>query len=74
MIAQSAPNGRTFKTFAVKADLELTDEQHAQMLKDGLTFDRTVPLRPDAHHLHVIVRDRPSGAVGSLIIPIAGLR
>lgn len=74
VIAQSLPNGRMFKSFAVKADLELTDEQRAQMLKDGFTFDRTVALRPDSHHLRVIVRDRPSGAVGSVIIPTAGLR
>lgn len=74
VIAQSMANGRMFKTFAVKADLELTDEQHAQMLKDGLTFDRTIALRPDSHQLHVIVRDRPSGATGSVIIPTAGLR
>jgi VWFA-related protein len=74
VIAQSLPNGQTFKTFAVKADIALTDEQHAQMLRDGFSFDRTVALRPDSHRLHVIVRDIPSGATGSLIIPIARLR
>jgi len=74
VIAQSLPNGRTFKPFAVKADIALTDEQHAQMLRDGFSFDRTVALRPDSHRLHVIVRDVPSGATGSLIIPTAALR
>jgi hypothetical protein len=74
VIAQSLPNGQTFKTFAVKADIALTDGQHAQMLRDGFSFDRTVTLRPDSHRLHVIVRDIPSGATGSLIIPTTGLR
>ena len=65
VVAQSLPNGETFKTFAVKADIELTDDQHTQMLKEGLSFDRTVMLRPDSHRLHIVVRDIPSGATGS---------
>jgi len=31
-------------------------------------------LRPDAHRVHVIIRDVPSGAIGSVFIPVAGLR
>jgi len=74
VIAQSLPNGQTFKTFAVNAALEFTDEQRERMLRDGFTFDRGVQLRPDSHRLHIIVRDSPSGATGSVIVPITGLR
>jgi VWFA-related protein len=74
VIAQSLPNGQTFKTFAVNAELAFTDEQHERMLREGFTFDRNVQLRPDSHRLHIIVRDTPSGATGSVIVPITALR
>jgi VWFA-related protein len=74
VIAQSLPNGQTFKTFAVNAGLDLTDEQHERMLREGLTFDRTVTLRPGSHRLHLIVRDSANGATGSVIVPIADVR
>jgi len=74
VIAQSLPNGQTFKTFAVNAGLDLNDEQHERLLREGLTFDRTIVLRPDSHRLHIIVRDSSSGATGSVIVPVAGLR
>ena len=52
-IAQSLPNGRTFKTFASTVDLVFTDAQHNQMLRDGFSFDRIITLRPDSHRLHI---------------------
>jgi hypothetical protein len=73
-IAQSLPNGRTFKTFASTVDLVFTDAQHNQMLRDGFSFDRVITLRPDSHRLHIIVRDVPSGAIGSVIVPTDALR
>jgi hypothetical protein len=44
------------------------------MLRDGFSVDRVITLRPDSHRLHVIVRDVPSGAIGSVIIPTPQLR
>jgi hypothetical protein len=73
-IAQSLPNGRTFKTFASTVDLVFTDAQHNQMLRDGFSFDRVITLRPDSHRLHIIIRDVPSGAIGSVIVPTDALR
>jgi len=40
------------------------------LLKDGLTMNRTVTVRPDASQLRVLVRDAPSGTTGSLIVPV----
>jgi VWFA-related protein len=73
-IAQHTAEGRTFKTFSVKADLRFTPEQHDAVLRDGITFTRVIALRPDSRQLSVIVRDVPSGAIGSVIIPTTGLR
>ena len=73
-IAQSLPNGRTFRTFAATVNLTFTEVQHDQMMRDGFSFDRVVALRPDSHRLHVVVRDVPSGAIGSVIVPTDALR
>ena len=73
-IAQRTAEGRTFKTFSVKADLRFTPEQHDAVLRDGVTFARVIALRPDSRELSVIVRDVPSGAIGSVIIPTTRLR
>jgi VWFA-related protein len=73
-IAQRTAEGRTFKTFSAKADLRFTPDQHDAVLRDGVTFTRVIALRPDSMQLSAIVRDIPSGAIGSVIIPIAGLR
>ena len=73
-IAQSNVSGQTFKTFSARADLQFTDEQRERVLRDGFPFDRVIALRPDAHRVHVIIRDVPSGAIGSVLVPVAGLR
>ena len=74
VIAQSMPKGQTFKSFASTVELEFTDEQHETMLREGFSFDRLVPLRPDSHRLHIVVRNVESGATGSIVIPSVLLR
>jgi VWFA-related protein len=73
-IAQSTASGQTFKTFSAKADLRFTAEQRASLLRDGFRFDRVFAIRPDSIRVQVVVRDVPSGAIGSVIIPTAGWR
>ena len=46
-----------------------TERQPDQMLREAFSFDRVIALRPDSHRLHIIVRDVPSGAIGSVIVP-----
>jgi hypothetical protein len=73
-IAQNNPAGQTFKTLSVRADLQFTDAQREQVLRDGFHFDRVFALRSDSQRVHVIIRDVPSGAIGSVFIPAGGLR
>ena len=40
------------------------------MLREGFSFDRVIPLRPNSHRLHIVVRDVSSGATGSVIVPL----
>jgi hypothetical protein len=54
--------------------LRLTDAAREQMLRDGLTLDRTLTPRDGATRLHIVVRDAPTGTTGSLTIPMDRVR
>ncbi len=69
LIAQSLPDGRFFKSMDTTIDLSPSDEAHDQMLREGFTLTKQIALRGDDYRLHVVVRDVPSRATGSLIIP-----
>lgn len=74
VIAQSAAEGKLFKSVDSNVELRLSSELRERMLKQGLVLNKKVALRDDAHRLHVLVRDLPTGAMGSLIIPADKLR
>lgn len=74
LIAQSLPDGRSVKSIDTTIELTPSDEAHARMLKEGFTLTKQVVLRSDAYRLHVVVRDVPTRASGSLIIPGEKLR
>jgi len=69
VIAQSTAEGKLSKSVDTNVDLlRLTSELRERMLKQGLVVNKKVALRDDAHQVHILVRDLPSGAMGSLII------
>ncbi|MDO8680510.1 MAG: VWA domain-containing protein [Acidobacteriota bacterium] len=74
LIAQTLPDGRSFKTMDTTINLSATDEKHAQMLQEGFTLTKQIELRDNAYRLHVVVRDVPTRTTGSLIIPAEQLR
>jgi VWFA-related protein len=67
LIVQRRPNGAVETDFAKTLNLRLTTAQRDQLLKDGFSMTRTISRIPDAT-LHVVVRDQPSGAAGSVTI------
>lgn len=73
LITQGQRDGRVFKSFAATVDLRFTDAEREQLLREGFSVSRTIPLRPDAHRVHVVVRDVPSAATGSVIVPVVNL-
>lgn len=54
--------------------LSLTEERFRQASQQGLVFQHRVKRDPSAAVLRIIVRDEPSGAVGSLTVPFSALR
>lgn len=55
-------------------DLRLTKEQYAAALKDGLPFPPDVPVDPSVKKLRILVYDHPTGAIGSLTVPVPGAK
>ncbi|GAC1617917.1 MAG: hypothetical protein PVS2B2_02130 [Candidatus Acidiferrum sp.] len=50
--------------------LNLKRETYEKMLKDGIKLSGPLKLSPDVAYLRVIAQDVPSGAIGTLTIPI----
>jgi VWFA-related protein len=73
VIAQRAPDGR-FLTRVVKGlALSPDQEQYRRLLTDGVTISTTVEPIPGAAQIRIVLLDRTSGKVGSVIVPL-GLR
>jgi VWFA-related protein len=60
--ADGADAGRSDHT----VDIRLSGDRLQQFLRNGLKFDRTVTLNPDAGRLRIVVRDVRTGALGAI--------
>jgi VWFA-related protein len=70
VIAQRASDGR-FLTRVVKGlALNPGQEQYRQMLTDGVTISSTVEPLPGVTQIRIVLLDRTSGKVGSVIVPV----
>ena len=69
-IAQALPDGRQFSSADATVPIRLSTPERDRLLREGLTLSRTLTLRSDAHQIRIVVRDGPSGRIGSLSIPM----
>lgn len=70
LIAQSTPSGTFSRTFENTLHLQFSDEQHDQVVAEGLSVTRSIAVQTGAHQLHVVMRDTTTGATGSLTVPL----
>jgi VWFA-related protein len=73
-IAQFAPGGQPVKSVVGSVDVAVPASRYQQVLSEGFSFRRAVPLAETATEVHLVLRDTGSGATGSVIIPTAALR
>ena len=52
-----------------EVDLQFNRDEYEQHLAAGVTFYRNIQLQPGLVTLRVLVQDRNSGLLGSLIVP-----
>jgi VWFA-related protein len=72
-IAQSAPDGHVVKSVLGNVDVGIPAARYEQVMNQGFSFTRSIPLAETAEQMHVVLRDPASGTTGSLIIPLARL-
>ena len=73
-IAQFAPDGQPVKSVVGNVDVGVPASRYEQVLSQGFSFTRAIPLAETATEVHLVLRDPASGATGSVIIPTAALR
>lgn len=74
MIAQVDSAGRGQVNATVPAAIALTDSQRDRARTEGIALTHRLILNERTHQVRIVVRDVPSGRVGSLIVPAAKLR
>ncbi len=72
-IAHTLPDGRLVRTIDATVPLRLSESAREQLLAEGLTFTRTLTLRPDADQVKVAIRNS-AGSIGTVTIPASRLR
>jgi VWFA-related protein len=70
-LAAFTNDGKTAASKVVPLDLNLTGEEHAKALKEGIAFPEEVNLENNIQKVRLMVFDRETHAVGSLTIPLA---
>lgn len=70
VFAQLAKDGRILESVKDQLDLALLPESYDNAATQGWFYSRTVDVNPKAEKLRVVVRDRATGAVGSVSVPV----
>ncbi len=70
VFVQKNNRGQQFAPVNETIDLNLTKPTYDKLVKEqGLLFQKSVTLVPQARELRVVVRDGPSGTLGSVTVP-----
>lgn len=70
LVAGEDKVGKQLGNLAKTFDLHLTQANHDRVVKWGLSVDLRKPVDPSTSQLRVVVRDNPSGGLGSVTIPL----
>lgn len=70
---QQSQDGRSVAQMSDSVKLQLTPEVREKIAKSGLILSKNLEVAPNSVKLRVVVRDRPSGLVGSLNVTLAKL-
>lgn len=73
LYVQQGPDGHDLTGEAQTLNLRLTRGTYERMMKDGLLWNRDLPVAEGAGRLRIVVRDASSGSIGSVDIPLSKL-
>jgi VWFA-related protein len=73
LFLQSDDRGKVLTALQESMAVAMRPETYQAAQKDGLNFTKELKILPGATHLRFVVRDRESGAIGSVTIPLTNL-
>ena len=73
LFVQKNDKGQQFNGVEETVTLNLTRESYEKLTKNGFVFRKSVNMSAMAKNIKVIVRDAPSGTMGSVTVPFAQL-
>jgi VWFA-related protein len=71
LVVEEDKAGNQLSAVKKTIDMRLTSTTHGSLLRKGLNFGMTEAVESSAIQLRAVVRDNPSGALGSVTIPLA---
>jgi len=73
-VIEQDQTGKVLRESANRISLRFSDKQFPAVLKSGVTFRKSVQPQAGVTTLRVLVQDPNTSAIGSLIIPLSGLK
>jgi hypothetical protein len=73
LAAQYSNQGRSLSGNTQTVSEDLIDETYQELMRKGLTITLYEDLARGAEELRIVVRDAPTGAVGSVRVPLRAL-
>ena len=70
MVAATSAEGRIMALDGRTVDAELKPDRYTQATQRGLPFSMPLGLAPGSYSLRLAIRDRPTGQIGTLTIPL----
>jgi VWFA-related protein len=74
LFVQQDATGKVLDMTQEAYDLLLKKEVYETYLQSGMTFDKSLDLKEGATTLRILIADRISAAIGSLIVPLSQVR
>jgi len=71
LLVQPDAEGRKLSGVSSTLDMHLRSETYQHIQRNGVSLTQQVKIQPNAHQLRVVIRDRVSGALGSVIVPLS---
>ena len=71
---QQDVTGKVIDGLDNRINLSLTDQQYEAELNSGVEWNKAIALRPEAKTVRVLVQDRATSKIGSLIVPVAEIK
>ena len=70
VVEEVGPKGESLKGVSHQLNFNLNSANRKDFLVSGLRYNEPLPIVPHAERIRVVVRDDPSGDLGSLSIPV----